>query len=193
MLSRLAPLLFRHEPPAGARLHLKAVVGAMFGVLLVGGLAAIVGMPLLMAPLGPTSVLLFAQPYNPSSQPINIFAGYFIAAVLGALAELFWPGTWWTAVLAVGVAMGLMLLLRVTHPPAASVPLTLVESPMEPQLLFVVMLASCVLLVSLAMLAHRIPPRVTYPRPFPKPSDSLEAADVTEEMERERRERSRPD
>ena len=161
----LGHLFFRHEPRREMRLHMKAVAGAMFGVLLVGGLAAMVQAPLLMAPLGPTSVLLFAQPYNPSSQPINIFGGYFIAAVLGTAAEMIWPGVWWTAVLAVGMAMGIMLVFRVTHPPAASVPLALVDSPMEPGALFVVMLASCVLLVAIAMLMHSIPPRVEYPRP----------------------------
>ena len=139
----------------------------MVGVLLAGGMAALIRTPLLMAPLGPTSVLLFAQPDNPSSQPINVFGGYFIAASFGVVAETLWPGIWWVAVLASGFAMGLMLLLRVTHPPAASVPLALLASPMAPVPLFALMLASTALLVGLAMLAHRLPPRVVYPRMRP--------------------------
>lgn len=163
MQQLISRLLARHDPRTNLVMHLKAAAGAMFGVTLVGGLAALTSLPLLMAPLGPTSVLMFAQPSNASAQPANVFGGYFIAAVFGAAAELLMPGVWWAATLAVGLAMALMLVLRVTHPPAAAVPLVLLASPMEPLVLFGIMFASCLLLVAIAILHHRLPPRSVYP------------------------------
>ncbi len=156
--------LVRHEARQPALLHAKSVAGALVGIGLVGSLAALTHLPLLMASLGPTAVLIFAQPNNPSSQPINVFGGYFVAAVFAVLAELLFPGIWWAATTAVALAMAIMLWFRITHPPAASVPLVLLGSPMEPVPLFGIMLAGCVVLTALALLMHRLPPRMVYPR-----------------------------
>ena len=61
----LRAFLHRHEPLQPAALHLKSVAGVLFAITLVGILAAVTRLPLLMAPLGPTAVLLFAQPQEP--------------------------------------------------------------------------------------------------------------------------------
>ena len=60
-----------------------------------------------------------------------------------------------------------MLLLRVTHPPAGAVPLVAMAAPDRALLLFPTLLVSAVVLVGLAILMHRLPPRVTYPRELP--------------------------
>lgn len=146
------------------RLHLKSSLGAAIGVSLVGALSAWSDLPMLIAPLGPTALLLFAQPDSASSQPVPVFGGYFIAAVLASIAEIGFPGAWWAASLAVGLVMLAMLLLRVTHPPAAAVPLVLLSSPIHPPVLFAVMLAACIMLTGVAIAWHRLPPRIRYPR-----------------------------
>jgi CBS-domain-containing membrane protein len=156
-------LLARHEPKRTLLQQVKAVLGAVIGLGIVGTLAAVTSMPLLFAPLGPTALLVFAEPEMPTAQPVNVMAGYFIATSFATLAEIWLPGAWWGAVVAVGLAMTLMLLLRVTHPPAVSVPLVVLSSPLDPLRLLAVLLAGCTVLLLVAALHHRLPPRARYP------------------------------
>jgi CBS-domain-containing membrane protein len=164
MLRHFRRFLTRHDPMHHWRSHLKSTGSAVLGLAAIGGLAAWTGLPLLMAPLGPTALALSAHPDSPSAQPINIFAGYFIAAVVASGAQVLLPHAAWAAAITVGVVMLVMLLLRVNHPPAAAVPLAVFASPIAPQTLFEALFAGCVCLVAVAMVMHRIPPRARYPR-----------------------------
>lgn len=144
--------------------HVKSGSGAIVGLAAVGGLASVTGLPMLIAPLGATAVLLFGQPASPLAQPINIFAGYFIATMIGVAAAMAFPGMWEVSAVAVGVSIALMLMLRVTHPPAGAIPLVATATPFQGSTLFVVVLLSCISLLVLAVVHHWIPPRVQYPR-----------------------------
>lgn len=140
----------------------------MIAIGAIGGLSVATSLPLLIAPLGATVVLLFGQPASPLAQPINIFGGYLLATVLGVAAALIFPGMWWVAAIAVGTAIAGMLMLRITHPPAGAVPLVALASPVQSVSLFLTILVACVGLVGLALVHHRLPPRVSYPRPLPQ-------------------------
>lgn len=154
----------RHEPSGLLLSHMKSGSGAIVGMSLVGILASVTGLPMLIAPLGATAVLLFGQPASPLAQPMNIFAGYLVATLIGVGAALAFPGLWVSAAIAVGVSLALMLMLRVTHPPAGAVPLVATASPYQGSTLFIVVLLGCIILLTLALLHHWIPPRVQYPR-----------------------------
>jgi CBS-domain-containing membrane protein len=154
----------RHEPGGQIILHLKSGSGAVAGMSLVGVIASFTGLPMLIAPLGATAVLLFGQPASPLAQPMNIFAGYLVASLIGVAAAILFPGLWVAAAVAVGLSIALMLILRVTHPPAGAIPLVATASPYQGSTLFVVVLVGCVSLLALALVHHRIPPRVQYPR-----------------------------
>lgn len=130
----------------------------------IGGLASFTGIPMLIAPLGATAVLMFGQPASPLAQPMNVFAGYLIATLIGVAAALAFPGLWEVSALAVGISIALMLMLRVTHPPAGAIPLVATASPDRGVMLFVIVLIGCVSLLALAILHHWIPPRAQYPR-----------------------------
>ena len=136
----------------------------MVGIGAVGGLASLTDLPLLIAPLGATVVLLFGQPASPLAQPINIFGGYLLATIIGVGSVLVFPGVWWVAAVAVGLVIALMLMLRVTHPPAGAVPLVALATPVQSATLFMTILIACVSLLGLALIHHRIPPRTQYPR-----------------------------
>jgi CBS-domain-containing membrane protein len=157
-------LTARHEPEGPLVAHLKSGLGAAVGLGLVGGLAGVTGWPLLMAPLGASVVLLFGQPGSPLAQPANVFGGYFLATVIAVGMALVAPGLWWAAALAVGLAVATMLALRITHPPAGAVPLVAMAAPAKALMLFPMLLLSAVTLVGLALLLHRLPPRVAYPK-----------------------------
>lgn len=136
----------------------------MVGIGAVGGLASLTELPLLIAPLGATVVLLFGQPASPLAQPINIFGGYLLATIVGVGSMSLFPGVWWVAAIAVGLVIALMLMLRVTHPPAGAVPLVALATPLQSASLFSTILIACVSLLGLALIHHRIPPRTQYPR-----------------------------
>jgi CBS-domain-containing membrane protein len=163
----LARWIARHEPKGDWRIHMKSTIGTALSVTLIAGLGAASGLPLLLAPLAPTALLVFGQPQAPGAQPINIFAGYFIGAVFAALSMLVYPEPWWLVGLAVGLTMLTMLVFRVSHPPAAAVPLMVYTGPVPPLNLFGALLASCIILVLVGMVMHRLPPhRKRYPLPL---------------------------
>ena len=55
----------------------------MIGIGAVGALAALTHLPLLLAPLGASAVLIFGQPASPLAQPANVFGGYLVATIVG--------------------------------------------------------------------------------------------------------------
>jgi CBS-domain-containing membrane protein len=154
----------RHEPSGELLSHLKSGAGAVIGIGAVGGLSSAIELPLLIAPLGATAVLLFGQPASPLAQPINIFGGYLLATILGVAAVLAFPGIWWVAGMAVGIAIAVMLMFRITHPPAGAVPLVALASPVQSASLFLTILIACISLVGFALVHHWLPPRTPYPR-----------------------------
>lgn len=167
MRRHVRPFLHRHEPAEPAWGVAKRGAGAALGLAIVALLARWTGWPLLLAPLGASVVLLFGQPASPLAQPMNLFGGYLVGALLGAGAALALPGDPVAAAGAVGAAVALMGALRVTHPPAGAVPLVALGDPGGAAGLLPALLGASLALVALAVLCHRLPPRTAYPRQPP--------------------------
>lgn len=134
VLSAVLDLLKRLIPgaaPVGRGERILAPLGALAGILLTGLLtAAVLGadgaVPLLVAPMGASAVLLFAVPASPLAQPWSILGGNTVSALVGvaagaALADHFAAGA-----VAVGGAIAAMMALRCLHPPGGAVALTAV-------------------------------------------------------------------
>lgn len=165
MLHWLLDYIHRHEPRGETLVLLKSGLGAVVGMTLVGALAAMTGLPLLLAPFGATAVLLFGQHNSPLAQPANIFGGYLVAALLSLALFTVLPHVWWVATLTCGLTVALMLLLRVTHPPAGAIPLVALGSSLPLLELMGCVLAGTVCLVAVGVVHHRlVPPRMAYPR-----------------------------
>lgn len=156
-------LLTRHEQPVDAGSNVKAGIGAALGMAFVGYLASATGLPLLLAPLGATAVLLFGQPSSPLAQPINVMLGFLVGTIICELAFALFPGDWLAAALALGVTIVTMRALRVTHPPAGAMPILTFGDPIHGLQLFTVVFIGCVVLIALAILVHNIPPKREYP------------------------------
>jgi CBS domain-containing membrane protein len=116
---------------AGWGERLRVAVGIFLGVALTGLIGSLLlgpfqGLPLLVAPMGASAVLLFGVPASPLAQPWPILGGNLVAACVGVTAAR-WVGS---PLLAAGVAAActyvLMVLLRCLHPPSGSVALTAV-------------------------------------------------------------------
>jgi CBS domain-containing membrane protein len=138
-----------------------ACIGALLGIGLAGLISGLVagnaaGLPLLMAPLGASAVLVFAVPASPLAQPWSVVGGNTISAIVGIAIAQAVPETAFAAAFAVAAAIAVMSLTRSLHPPGGAVALStvLAGSPHFTFALAPVALNSAVL-VMLGILYHR--------------------------------------
>lgn len=118
---------------AGATLRdrLLACVGALIGVALTSLVCTMVlhggaTLPLLVAPIGASAVLVFAVPASPLAQPWAVVGGNVVSALVGVAAARFVPIPYLAVGVAVGGAILAMSLLRCLHPPGGAAALTAV-------------------------------------------------------------------
>lgn len=167
-MHELIRLIFtRHEPVRGVEEHLKSALGAAAAMLLIGALAQFTGLPLLVAPLGATAVILFGYPGGALAQPLNIFGSYLVATIIGVATALLFGDAWSASAIAVGLTLFLMQTLRITHPPAGAIPVLASAMHDESTMLFITLLVGCLGLLVMALFVHALPPRRTYPAPKP--------------------------
>ena len=127
-LSRMfVPLL------AGANLRERTIacIGAAAGIAATAWLVAMLhydlaSLPLLIAPIGASAVLLFAVPSSPLAQPWSIIGGNTISALTGITVAHLIHDPMLAAGVAVGGAILIMSLARCLHPPGGAVALTAV-------------------------------------------------------------------
>lgn len=118
---------------AGATLkeRLLACIGALVGICLTGLICALVfgddpQLPLIVAPMGASAVLLFAVPGSPLAQPWPIVGGNTIAALMGVSVHFFVSDPMIAVGAAVSLAILAMSLTRSLHPPGGAAALTAV-------------------------------------------------------------------
>lgn len=83
----------------------------------------------MVASLAASSVLVVGLPSSPLAQPWSVLGGSVMSAALGVLVAHLVPQLIVAAMVAVGLAVALMLLLRCLHPPGASLALLAVLEP----------------------------------------------------------------
>ncbi|MDF0699758.1 HPP family protein [Rhizobium sp. MC63] len=168
---------------AGATLRERLI--ACFGALLGIGLTGVISgylfgqgphLPLIVAPMGASAVLLFAVPASPLAQPWSIIGGNTISAMMGIVAAYFIRDPIIATGVGVSLAIGAMSFTRSLHPPGGAAALTAVLGgpvvagwgflfPFVP-----VALNSCIL-VGLGLLFHKLSKR-NYPHVVPKPAEN---------------------
>jgi CBS-domain-containing membrane protein len=167
----LARLLQRQEPPVSFRLTCKHALGAFGAILLLGLLLDRTGLPLLIAPFGASTLLIFGRPSSPLAQPVNIVCGYGIGASTGFVSAMLFPGILPATAVSLGLALMLMSFFRVTHPPAGAIPLITFADPIGVLAVIEAVAVGATTLVLLGLVYHRIPPCQTYPcRGAPPPA-----------------------
>ena len=143
--------------------RLRVVVGAALGVLLTallsqafGGAAATAW---LVAPMGATTVLVFAVPSSPMAQPWAVIGGNVVSALVG-IACARWVGP-------VSGAIAAMLALRCLHPPGgACALLTALTGVTDPTFALFPVLVNSLLLMAAALAYHRAT-RQAHPQTLP--------------------------
>ncbi|MBJ6134674.1 HPP family protein [Ochrobactrum sp. Q0168] len=153
---------------AGATLRERAIacVGALIGIAVTGFASGLLlgngsHLPLIVAPIGASAVLLFAVPNSPLAQPWSIIGGNTISALVGVIVARYVSDPALAIGLGVALAIAAMSVTRSLHPPGGAAALTAVLGgqavaswglwfPLVP-----VCFNSC-LLVGLGILFHRL-------------------------------------
>ena len=130
--------LFHVSAPVGHREKLIAAVSAFIGILFTGILSSSLGhsaMPLMIASMGASTVLLFAAPHTPMAQPWSFVGGHMLSAAIGIACFKFIPSPFFAAALAVALASFVMHGLHCLHPPGGATALAMVLGGPELQAL----------------------------------------------------------
>lgn len=131
----------------------QALLAGFGGALVIGLLAAArhSAWPLLLGSWGSSAVLLLGFPDSGFCKPGRVIGAHGLCTAIGLAALHACGPVWWAEGLGVGLAIALMLGLRLVHPPAGSNPL--IVFALQPDwsfLLFPTLLGS----VALVLLVH---------------------------------------
>lgn len=128
-------------------------------------------LPVIVAPLGASAVLMFAVPSSPLAQPWPVLGGNTISTLVGVAAFNMIPNMTIAAGVAVGGAILVMSLLRCLHPPGGAAALTAVIGSQGIHaagygFAFAPVAINSIALITVAMFFHRFTPH-TYPHERP--------------------------
>ncbi|MEZ5714693.1 MAG: HPP family protein [Paracoccaceae bacterium] len=116
----------RHRPvrPPSRAKALRALIGAFLGISAVGMGAEFVlddqALVLVIGAFGASAVLLYAAPLSPFAQPWNVLVGHVGSALIGVAVYRLFGADWFSAALAVTLAIGFMQLTASIHPPGGA-------------------------------------------------------------------------
>ncbi|KDO00231.1 MULTISPECIES: HPP family protein [Pseudomonas] len=156
----------KSKAPAAPSLHfsLLSLIGAALAIGATGWLSQVSGALWLMAPFGASCVLAFGMPDSPLAQPRNIIGGHVIATLVG-LAVLHTLGdSWWSAALAVGLALAAMQQTRTLHAPAGANPLVVIASHAPLSFVVTPVLAGSLVIVAVAWCLNNARQANSYPK-----------------------------
>lgn len=152
-----------------------------------------------IAPMGASSVLLFAVPASPLAQPWNMVVGNSLAALIGVTCAMFIPNLTEAFSVAVALAIILMMTTDSLHPPSGAVAITAVLGgeavhDLGYAFLFYPVLLNSVLLMVVAIIYNRLLGK-QYPQklqlnqrtadPTPTQKVSIQPADIQHVLEKQ--------
>ncbi|WP_321926687.1 HPP family protein [Paraburkholderia guartelaensis] len=163
----------------------RRCAGALIGIAFTGLATHVMfgaagDIPLLVAPMGASAVLLFGASDSPLAQPWSILGGNFVSALVGVACAQWIASPVAAASVAVALAICAMFLCRCVHPPSGAVALTAVlGGPAVHALGFHFVLApiafQSVALLSAALAFHALTGH-RYPRAAFRPTPEAAAA-----------------
>ena len=118
----------------------------------------------LVASFGSSMVLLYGYPESPFAKPKNILFGHLITSLIGILFYNFIPLPIYILIpFAVGLGVGLMILLDVTHPPAGGNPIIVILGSVSFDYLFSPILTGCLIIIAFGILLNKFVAKKEYP------------------------------
>lgn len=163
------------QAPSSAAERVVATLGGIISLSLITLLSYAMtgaqGAALVVPSMGAATVLLFAAPHGPLSQPWALFGGNLLSALVGVLCTKFIGVSALSAGLAVGLAIGAMHLARCIHPPGGATALAaVIGGPAIHDLGFTYLLTpvllNCVIICVTAVIFNSMFPWRRYPQSF---------------------------
>ena len=118
----------------------------------------------LIASFGSSMVLLYGYPESPFAQPKNIFFGHLLTALVGIILSNFLTIPIYILLpIAVGLGVGLMIFLDVTHPPAGGNPIIVIIGGVSFDYLISPVILGSIIILIFGVILNRFILRKNYP------------------------------
>ena len=119
----------------------------------------------LIASFGSTMVLLYGYPESPFAQPKNIIVGHFLTSFVGIIFLNFVHLPIFINIpLAVGFGVMLMILFKVTHPPAGGNPIIVIIGSVSYDYLLTPVIAGSIVVVLFGVIINKFILKKKYPK-----------------------------
>jgi len=105
----------------------RSVLAAFVAIFLVGYVSSQfisgIALPVMVASMGASAILVFAVPHGPMSQPWALIGGNLFPAMIAVASSLHVPGIILASAVSLGLSLLVMLIFRCVHPPGGAVAL----------------------------------------------------------------------
>ena len=118
----------------------------------------------LIASFGSTMVLLYGYPESPFAQPKNIIVGHFLTSFVGIIFLNFVHLPIFINIpLAVGFGVMLMILFKVTHPPAGGNPIIVIIGSVSYDYLLTPVIVGSIVVILFGLIINKFILKKKYP------------------------------
>ena len=119
----------------------------------------------LIASFGSTMVLLYGYPESPFAQPKNIIVGHFLTSLVGIIFLNFVHLPIFINIpLAVGFGVMLMILFKVTHPPAGGNPIIVIIGSVSYDYLLTPVIVGSIVVTLFGVIINKFILKKKYPK-----------------------------
>ncbi|WP_308314738.1 HPP family protein [Streptomyces sp. CNQ085] len=140
-----------------------ATAGSVAGLVLLVAIGAWLDQVWLIPPLAASSALVFGAPALPLAQPRSVVGGQLLSALTGFAVLAVAGSSAWGAGVAGGLALGVMMLARTPHSPAAATAVIVVAQSPDPLVFLPLLAAASSLLVAVGVATGRLRAATRYP------------------------------
>ncbi len=146
----------------------QSLLAGLFSAITIGALTLLtykteLGV-FLIASFGSSMVLLYGYPENPFAQPKNIFFGHLLTSVVGVVFLFFTALPSFIVIpLAVGLGVSLMILFKVTHPPAGGNPIIIIIGSVSIDYLINPIITGSIIIIVFGIVLNRLILKKKYP------------------------------